>query len=113
MEVKTMRVKTFLMSILIIFLIGLTPVSCLIVGSQEYAQGYSNGNTDGYRGGYKIGYTNGYKQGNSDGYTQGHTDGYSQGYVNGVNYIECWVIQNHPFVYSWWFNDAFSGANCP
>lgn len=78
-----------------------------------YSSGYSNGQSDGYTKGHSDGYDSGHAQGLTDGYQSGETNGYTSGYSAGETYIECWVMQNHPYVYSWYFNNAFAGTTCP
>jgi hypothetical protein len=78
---------------------------------------YNHGHDDGWSAGYAQGHVDGYGQGHSDGYNQGYnqgtSDGYAVGYQLGAIAIECWVIENHPIVYSLWFNNAFAGVQCP
>jgi hypothetical protein len=80
--------------------------------SKGEADGYTKGHSDGYNSGHADGYNSGHTQGLLDGYQNGESTGYSNGYTAGETYIECWVIQNHPFVYGLYFNNAFAGATC-
>ncbi len=97
----------------IVFLLGILTATVFISYNYGHSDGYARGYNAGYTKGHSDGYDSGHAQGLTDGYQNGETNGYASGYSAGESYIECWVMQNHPYVYSWYFNNAFSGTTCP
>lgn len=86
---------------------------CLGVGASIFS--YQYGYQSGYSNGYAFGDTSGYQKGIANQKSADATkinNAVDYGYMYGVNYIECWVINNHAVVYSLYFNNAFDKAQC-